>query len=277
MKQFLVKQGLCIMIFVLSFFMASFMAPHLMAQNRVPLSKGKIVEVPSISPIVGQGKVFFKKGGKSGTLKAEANGTIPVVDGKSCIFCLDTIKIEPNLKVPLKPFFTESSHQGKSITVSNLSLEGPMVPEDTTALILSGPVGATLRKKGRGFLLVEGEAYLLLNTITPSSAPPEDRDGEWRGSTKCGEFTFVVDPNGKSISRIEFTKLKGPRKTYSLESKSGGWPIADDGKFDIEIIKLLDNITFYGKFNQESTHATGTWEMPSGCSSKWTATKDKLE
>ena len=99
---------------------------------------------------------------------------------------------------------------------------------------------------------------------------PKDRAGKWSGSTKCGEFAFVVDPGGKSISLIEFTKLKGLRKSYSLKSQSG---ISDDGKFNIVILKLLDNITFFGKFSKDADHATGTWKMPSGCSSTWKATK----
>jgi len=82
-----------------------------------------------------------------------------------------------------------------------------------------------------------------------------------------------VDPSSKSINLIEFTKLKSLRESYSLESQSGGWPISDDGKFDIDTIKFLDNIIFFGRFNKDAGHATGTWKMPSGCSSTWKATK----
>ena len=47
-------------------------------------------------------------------------------------------------------------------------------------------------------------------------ALPEHRAGVWSGSTKCGEFTFVVDPDGKTIRSIGFSKLKGLRKLYEL-------------------------------------------------------------
>ena len=106
-------------------------------------------------------------------------------------------------------------------------------------------------------------------------APPEARAGEWKGSAKCGNLSFVVNPDGKTISRVEFTEMEDARRSYSLENQSGGWPIADDGKFDIDTLQILDNITFHGQFSQDATRATGTWEMPSGCSSKWKATKDK--
>ena len=101
---------------------------------------------------------------------------------------------------------------------------------------------------------------------------PKDRAGKWIGSTECGEFAFVVDPGGKSISLIELTKLKDLRKSYSLKSQ---WPISDDGKFNMRMMKILDKITFFGKFSEDGSHATGTWKMPSGCSSTWKATKSE--
>ena len=101
---------------------------------------------------------------------------------------------------------------------------------------------------------------------------PKDRAGKWSGSTECGEFAFVVDPGGKSISLIEFTKLKDLRNKYSLKSH---WPISDDGKFNMRMMKILDKITFFGKFSKDASHATGTWKMPSGCSSTWKATKSE--
>ena len=113
----------------------------------------------------------------------------------------------------------------------------------------------------------------ILIILASKAIADEDRAGEWKGVAECGEFAFIVDTSGKRINRIEFTKLKELRNAYSLESKSGGWQIDNDGKFDITILKILNNITFHGNFNQESTRATGTWKMPSGCSSKWNATK----
>jgi len=68
------------------------------------------------------------------------------------------------LKVPLNPFFTESAVKGKYIVESisvDFGVQGPMLPENATVFITSGPDGATLKKKGKGFMLLEGEAYLL--------------------------------------------------------------------------------------------------------------------
>jgi len=118
---------------------------------------------------------------------------------------------------------------------------------------------------------------LLLAACAGGGEPalPEARAGEWRGSAKCGKLAFVVNPDGKSISRVEFTELEGTSNSQSVENLSGGWPIADDGKFALDTLQLLYNITFRGEFSQDATRATGTWEMPSGCSSKWEATKSQ--
>jgi hypothetical protein len=41
----------------------------------------------------------------------------------------------------------------------------PYISDDATEFIVSGPDGATLAKVGQGFLLVEGEAYLLQTAV----------------------------------------------------------------------------------------------------------------
>jgi len=76
------------------------------------------------------------------------------------------VKIGPSLKIPIKPFFKEHSversvfgYNSKSVTY-NFNLEGP-IPEDAKEFIVSGPKGAILKKKGKGFILVSGEAHFL--------------------------------------------------------------------------------------------------------------------
>jgi hypothetical protein len=129
----------------------------------IPFSKDKVVTMQSISSIVGQGEASFAKGGQAETLQVQVSGTIPVVNGKSCLFCVNLIRLGPNLKVPLDPFFKEQAQQGESVAV-DLGLEGP-IPESVAEFILSGPNGAILRKEGNGFFLVEGEAYFVQITL----------------------------------------------------------------------------------------------------------------
>ncbi|MCS7179661.1 MAG: hypothetical protein N0A03_10430, partial [Anaerolineae bacterium] len=74
----------------------------------IPFSKEESVEVASISSIVGQGTVYFKPGKEAGTLRVEITATVPVVNGKTCYFCVNTIIVAPGLKIGLKWFEEES-------------------------------------------------------------------------------------------------------------------------------------------------------------------------
>jgi len=104
-------------------------------------------------------------------------------------------------------------------------------------------------------------------------APIEERAGQWNASTKCGEIELIVNQAGTAITKISFTEMDSVRDSYSLEDQGAGWSIDENGKFDIEVMKLLDNIVFNGEFSQDATKVTGNWELPSGCSTKWEATK----
>jgi hypothetical protein len=119
---------------------------------------------------VGEGTVEFAEGEEPGKLRVEIDGTIPIVEGYWCLCCVNTIRIEPNLQVPTTLFLNDIEaspgpggeipeyvelHVGLSFTIS----------DDATEFIVSGPEGATLRKEGKGFLLVEGEAYFLQPTL----------------------------------------------------------------------------------------------------------------
>jgi hypothetical protein len=128
-----------------------------------------VLEVPSISDVVGEGEVLFAEGEEPGKLRIEIDGSIPIVEGYWCLCCVDTVRIEPNLQVPTTLFLNDieaSPGPGGAIPERmelQIVLSGPM-PEDATEFIVSGPEGATLAKEGRGFRLVEGEAYLLQTT-----------------------------------------------------------------------------------------------------------------
>lgn len=135
--------------------------------NYPTFSKEEILEFPSISAIVGEGTVVFAKGEEAGKLTVKINGTIPIVQGYWCICCVHTIRIEPNLQVPLRPFFDDTEAPpapggliSESMSLNDLVLLSP-IPDDATEFIVSGSEGATLKKEGKGFRLVEGEAYFL--------------------------------------------------------------------------------------------------------------------
>jgi len=74
--------------------------------------------------------------------------------------CGTLIRLAPNLQIPIKPFFTPMMQPGQSVSFKNMVLEGP-APPDAAEFIVSGPQGATLKKEGSAFRLVEGETNLL--------------------------------------------------------------------------------------------------------------------
>jgi hypothetical protein len=130
-------------------------------------SSEDVLEIPSISVSVGEGTVLFGEGEEPGKLRVEVDGKMPVVDGMFCLCCVDTIRIEPDLQVPLTPFFLDvevAQFTGgllvESYEANQLVLSSP-ISDEATEFILSGPEGATLTKVGQGFMLVEGEAYFL--------------------------------------------------------------------------------------------------------------------
>jgi len=133
-------------------------------------SKEEVLEIPSISAVVGEGEALFSEGEEPRTLRIEIDGSIPIVDDHWCLCCVATIRIEPNLQVPTALFLNdiEASPSPGGLIPDHIKLVGIVVsypvPDDATEFIVSGPEGATLAKEGRGFLLVDGEAYLLQTT-----------------------------------------------------------------------------------------------------------------
>ena len=125
------------------------------------------------------------------------------------------------------------------------------------------------------FIIVLIISVILFSGCT--SAPPEIRAGEWKGSTDFGDFTLYVDPGGTEITKIDYSFqscssaiLSGSVKfSGSLERKDGG-PIStiDNGKFEIDA-QGVTTIYFKGKFNSAGTSASGKWEA-GACSANWT-------
>jgi hypothetical protein len=134
-------------------------------QKRIPFLKQQIVKVHSISATVGQGKVFFEKGEKPGTLKMSLKGiSVKTVSGKACFACVERVRIAPNLKIETAFFLDtgtiDRERVGDTFSVEDMTLHGS-ISGNATEFIVSGPQGATLKKVGKGFLLLEGQAYLM--------------------------------------------------------------------------------------------------------------------
>lgn len=234
MKHCLGKAALCLAILASSFFVVTNTA----AQSRTPFSKNKVLEVSSISATVGKGEVSFSKGETPKTLKTVVNGTVPTVEGKMCLWCFETIRIDPNRKIPTVVFTERSSNELESFKaegeiVKNLQLETytvggkeyrrikqPFVVESVgldsviieipplpkaTEFIVSGAGGATLRKKGKGFLLVEGEAHLLQTKVEAAAKKP--KPAAWI------KLSAEVRQSGK-----DQIKLNVVRGTYKLKN-----------------------------------------------------------
>jgi len=135
-------------------------------KESIKLVKDKIVEIPSISEIVGKGEVVFEKGEKPNTFKIKINGVAKIINQKRSPCSMEIIRIAPNLKVPLN-LFTESPVQKpegipyviESEEYKNVEAEVTISPDDTE-FIISSSKGAVLKKIGKGFLLIEGEAWV---------------------------------------------------------------------------------------------------------------------
>ena len=134
-------------------------------QKRIPFVKQQIVEVQSISVTVGEGEVFFEKGDKPGTLKMSLKGiSVKTVGGKACFACVERVRIAPNLKIETAFFLDtgtiDREKVGDTFSVEDMTLHGS-ISGNATEFIVSGPQGANLKKVGKGFLLIEGHAYLM--------------------------------------------------------------------------------------------------------------------
>ena len=134
-------------------------------QIRIPFLKQSIVKVQFISATVGEGEVFFERGDKPGTLKMSMKGiSVKTVGGQVCFACVEIIRIAPSLKIETSFFLhtgtVDREKVGDTFSVEDMTLHGS-VSDNATEFIVSGPQGATLKKVGKGFLLIDGEAYFM--------------------------------------------------------------------------------------------------------------------
>jgi hypothetical protein len=143
--------------------LASVVEAYINAKERITISNKNVTEIQGISPIVGKGRVSFKKGNNDNQLKIEIHGEVPDSKGKTCYFAMEKISIGPNLMVPIRLFYdVPIKNYGYVTLFTRVDLEVELeIGKDTKDFLVSGPKGAILKKKGKGFLLIDGEAYLL--------------------------------------------------------------------------------------------------------------------
>ena len=152
-------------------------------------TKDKGLEISNTSEITGEGLISFDVGASANSLQITINGNMPVIDPEAiCWFCLDTIRIAPNLEIPVEFFgvlelddaatvsggslqkhlkivqvnginVVKNPPEVESFGYNSLILEYPMMTSSTNAII-AGDDGVTLRKEGNLFFLVEGSAHL---------------------------------------------------------------------------------------------------------------------
>jgi len=133
------------------------------------LITSKVTEIAGIPEYTGKGEVYIERGKDFKTLKINANGRVEIIKGRVCYFCLETIRIAPQLIVSISIFEDTEYKKPEGVPFKVTSLElvdftalfTPTAP--ITKFIISGPEGATLKKVGKGFLLLEGEAWFIQN------------------------------------------------------------------------------------------------------------------
>lgn len=130
-----------------------------------PFTANHVLAVPGISAEVNLGKVSFTKGSKAGYLLGTIHGTVHIVNGTGCPYCMSTVQIAANLQVPAGAghfFLTEPLpfESGSGDVGYDGGLEA-VLPEHSRYWISAGGNGAVLKKQGAGFLLVSGTALLL--------------------------------------------------------------------------------------------------------------------
>lgn len=128
-------------------------------------SADSVLAIDGMSALVGNGRIVFSSGKDPETLAIRIpSNEVPVVGGRTCLFCARTVEMAPDLKISTT-LFKEYDHDSgpyvaSSLSVADLSLSGPL-KKDQPFYIVSGPEGATLQKEGSGFRLISGQANLL--------------------------------------------------------------------------------------------------------------------
>jgi len=150
-----------------------FMLSPLFAQNGVPLSKGKFVKILLMPEKVWENaSIEITQGKEPNTLEAKVIGKISAVEGLLCFGCVKSVKIDPDLKVPMDPFFIDIPVKGgpELVVKQVLTAKGQLyyvfiIPEGQKwaaekidSYLISGPSGVILEKRLDNFILLDGSA-----------------------------------------------------------------------------------------------------------------------
>lgn len=132
---------------------------RVVAQGGAAFTADSVVGVSGISALVLKGHVALSEAGEDSVrLLLTIDGSTVIDDGVFCLLCVETVELGPDLSIPAT-FFAGSGAGVMAIRLSNyattksLNVESPLH-------IVSGSDGATLRKSGAGFLLLQGSARL---------------------------------------------------------------------------------------------------------------------
>ena len=128
--------------------------------------RSKAAEVQIISPMVLEGEISFERALANGTFEITITGRWKYSNGQMfCGMCFRTVSIAPKLRIPIDLFYeyviNDPTLISGEISVIGLTSKTSKAYTSATDFIVSGPEGATLRKEGKSFILVDGQAYLL--------------------------------------------------------------------------------------------------------------------
>ena len=136
-----------------------FMAPRAAAQDGVAFTTDSALEVTGISTLVLQGHATLSEAGEDSVrVLLTIDGSTVIDDGVFCLLCVETVAIGPDLAIPAT-FFAGRGGGVLAIRLTDYASTRSL-NVDSPYHIVSGPTGATLRKSGSGFVLLEGNAWL---------------------------------------------------------------------------------------------------------------------
>jgi hypothetical protein len=145
------------------------------AQSGLKMKKGKPSKILLMPEKVWENaSIEITQGKEPNTLEAKVVGKISAVQGLLCFGCVKSITIDPDLKVPIDPFFTNIPVKGEPelkvkqvVTAKGQLYYVFIVPEGEKwavekidSYLISGPNGVTFEKRLDNFILLDGSAEI---------------------------------------------------------------------------------------------------------------------
>lgn len=113
--------------------------------------------------------------------------------------------------------------------------------------------------------------------LSACSGSPEKRAGKWQATSEFGDFMFVIDETGSTITHIEYDlECENGSMTNSHDMSGGPGSDLKDGKIGLKFSMMgIPMVEWEGKFNVGGTKASGTLWMfgRENCETKWSAQK----